>query len=331
MKKLLGFIKGNSILYVAVAGIIIPLVTKNTYFTHMLVMSIMFAILASSLNIAVGLTGLSNLAHATFFGVGAYVAAILSSRFGVPFYITLIAGGLVATVFGLILGAPTLRLKGVFLALATIAFGNTMRILEINWISVTNGPMGVTGILPAIVGGWRFSRTAYIYYGLALLLLSMYITKRIIRSKIGRAFLAVKYDETLARSMGVNITLYKVGAYVLSACLAGMAGTIYAHYAAFISPDTFTMADSTTVLCMVILGGTGSVAGPVVGAIILTLAPEILRFAQLYRIVFIGILMVVTVIAKERGWPSIISDKLNRLFRFSKATVAEDAENGGGA
>lgn len=331
MKNLLRLIKENPILDVAIVGIVLPLATKNGYFTHVLVMSIMFAILASSLNITLGLIGLSNLAQATFFGVGAFVAAILNSRFQVPFYITLVAGGLVTAVFGLILGAPTLRLKGVFLALATSAFGNAMRILEINWVSLTNGPMGITGIGPAVVGGWKFSDTAYIYYGLALLLLCMYITKRIRKSKIGRAFLAIKSDRTLARSMGVRIASYKVGAYVLSACLAGMAGTIYAHYAAFISPDSFTMADSTKVLCMVVLGGAGSLLGPVVGAVVLTIVPEILRFTQLYQVIFFGVLMVVGTIAKERNWSAIVSDKLSQMFHFSKTKAVEDVGNGGGA
>lgn len=331
MKKLLGLIKEHSILCVAIVGAVVPLVTENSYFIQMVMMCVVFGILASSLNIALGLAGLPNLAHATFFGVGAFVAAILNTRFHVPFYVTIIAGGFVAMIFGVILGAPTLRLKGAFLALVTIAFGNAMRILEINWVSLTNGPMGITGIGPAVVGGWAFNRIAYIYYGLALLILSLYMTQRIMKSKMGRAFVAVKYDETVARSMGVNVTIYKVEAYVLSACLAGMAGTIYAHYVAFISPDTFTMADSTTVLCMVILGGAGSLAGPVVGAVILTIVPEMFRFAQLYRIVFIGAVLVVGVIARECNWQSIISNKLERMFSFGKTKAIEDAGDGGGA
>jgi len=330
LKKLLGLIGENSILCVAVVGIVAPLLTKNQYFTHLLVMCVMFAILASSLNIAVGLTGLSNLAHATFFGLGAYAAAILNTRFQVPFYITLIAGGLVAMIFGAILGVPTLRLKGVFLALATVAFGQVVRIVEINWISLTNGPMGIVNIGPAVVGGWRFNNIAYAYLGLALLIACMYITKRIMKSKMGRALFAVKYDETVARSLGVNITLYKVGAYVLSSCLAGIAGAIFAHYIGFVSPDTFTLADSTSVLCMVILGGAGSLVGPVVGAVILTIVPELFRFAQLYRVILIGILLVIGVIARERNWQSLISDKLKRVFGLRRMKAVEGAGNGGG-
>ena len=326
MKKLLGSIKRNPILLVTIVGICLPLLTRtNPYYAQMVMMCIVFAILASSLNIAVGLTGLSNLSHATFFGVGAFVAAILNTRFHVPFYINMVAGGLVAMSFGWLLGAPTLRLKGVFLALVTFAFGGAMRVVEMNWMSLTNGPMGIRNIDAAKIGRWTFSNIAYIYCALALLVLTLYITDRIMKSKIGRAFFAIKYDETVGKSMGINLTKYKIGAYVLSACLAGMAGAMYAHYVSFVSPDTVTMADSISVLCMVILGGPGTLVGPVIGATILTLVPEIFRFAQLYRIVFVGVVMVVVLIGRENNWWSTIS---NKLARKSKA-VAEQGKWGG--
>ena len=318
MKKVLDFIKKHSILVIAVLGILAPIVITNTYHVHIIMMCMMYGILASSLNIAVGMTGLSNLAHATFFGIGAYAAAILNSRYHVPFYITFFAGGIVAMAFGFILGAPTLRLKGVFLALVTTGFGQVVRILEINWVSLTNGPMGISGIDGAKIGGYKFTTNAYIYYGLALLIFCMYMSKRLMHTRVGRALYSIKYDETVARSLGVNITFYKVGAYVLSACMAGMAGSIYAHYISFISPDTFTVADSTSVLCMVILGGAGSLMGPVIGAIILTIAPEIFRFAQNYRMMIIGIVMVIGVIANERGWGQTISFKFKELFNKKK-------------
>ena len=318
MKKVLDFIKKHSILVIAVLGILAPIVITNTYHVHIIMMCMMYGILASSLNIAVGMTGLSNLAHATFFGIGAYAAAILNSRYHVPFYITFFAGGIVAMAFGFILGAPTLRLKGVFLALVTTGFGQVVRILEINWVSLTNGPMGISGIDGAKIGGYKFTTNAYIYYGLALLIFCMYMSKRLMHTRVGRALYSIKYDETVARSLGVNITFYKVGAYVLSACMAGMAGSIYAHYISFISPDTFTVADYTSVLCMVILGGAGSLMGPVIGAIILTIAPEIFRFAQNYRMMIIGIVMVIGVIANERGWGQTISFKFKELFNKKK-------------
>ena len=282
--------------------IVAPLLIQSNYVIHLIFMATIFAVLACSLNIAVGITGLSNMSHATFFGIGAYVAAILSTNFDIPFYVTLFAGALVATLFGVVLGGPTLRLKGFYLSLVTIGFGQIIRIIELNWISVTKGPMGIPGIPGAEIGSYLFSTTAYIYYALIILGLTLLITRRLLKSKFGRALSAIKNDEIVARSMGVNTTLYKVIAFALAAFFAGMAGTIYAHYITFVSPDSFTQADSQQLLCMVILGGSGTLYGPIIGALILVFAPEILRFADMYRIIFVGVVMVVGILAKEGHW-----------------------------
>lgn len=330
MKKVRAFVKRYPILPIVALCALAPLLSSSVYYVHMVFMCMMFGILASSLNIAVGMTGLSNLAHATFFGIGAYAAAILNTRFGVQFYVTLFAGALIAAIFGAILGIPTLRLKGVFLAMVTTGFGQIMRILEVNWVDLTRGPSGITGIGAAKVGEFRFTKVMYIWYALLILAFCMYLSKRIMHSKIGRALFSIKYDETVARSLGVNITRYKVEAYVLSAALAGMAGTIYAHYISFISPDSFTAADSTTVLCMCILGGAGSLVGPVIGAFVLTLAPELLRFADLWRIIFVGMVMVIGVIAQQNHWGMQVEDKVKKLFRKPDAAAAGSGSKDGG-
>ncbi len=281
------------------AWAVIPAVSKNAYVIHLLFSCAIFAILACSLNIVVGITGLPNMSHATFFGIGAYMAALLSIHFKVPFYVNLILGGLVSLLFGIALGLPTLRLKGFYLSLVTIGFGQIVRIVEINWVSLTRGPMGLPGIAGAKIGGYGFSKRDFIYYCMAVLAILIFTVRRMMNSKIGRALSAIKNDDIVAKSLGVNTTGYKAFAFSLSAFFAGMAGTIYAHYISFISPDSFTSADSTTILCMVILGGSGTLLGPVLGAIILTLAPEVLRFADMYRMVFVGVVMIVGVIAKE--------------------------------
>lgn len=308
------FLNKYSIALMAVLWIVTPLFIDNSYFIHIIFMVTIFAILASSLNIAVGITGLSNMSHATFFGIGAYAAAIASINFHFPFYVTLFIGGIIAMVFGLILGMPTLRLKGFYLALVTIGFGQVIRIVELNWMDVTNGPMGMPGIAGAVIGSYEFGHKEFIYYGFLVLLLTTVVTKRMLKSKIGRALVAIKNDQIVANALGVDVTKYKVLAFAISAFFAGMAGTIYAHYVTFVSPDSFTTADSTTILCMVILGGSGSILGPIIGAILLTLAPEALRFADLYRVVFIGIVMVVGIISKECNWWGIIVSKIKMLF-----------------
>ena len=274
-------------------------IIKNQYLIHVLFLTVIYAILSSSLNLAVGITGLSSMSHASFFSVGAYAAAIASTLWGVPFYLTLILGGILALISGVILGAPTLRLKSFYLALVTIGFGQIVRIIQLNWVSVTKGPMGIPGISPASIGTYKFTPQSYIIYGLLILGLTLIVIKHLKESKTGRAFMAIASDEVVAKSLGVDISKYKVLSFALSAFFAGMAGSIYAHYVTFVSPDTFTAADSNTILCMVILGGSTTLIGPVLSAVLLVITPEVLRFADVWRTVFVGVVLIVVILAKE--------------------------------
>ena len=277
-------------------------IIKSQYLIHVVFLTVIYAILSASLNLAVGITGLSSMSHASFFSVGAYTAAILATQFGIPFYATLFLGGVFALISGVILGAPTLRLKSFYLALVTIGFGQIVRIIQLNWVSVTKGPMGIPGIPSASIGDYKFSTQAYILYALVVLLFTLLVIKHLKESKTGRAFLAIASDEVVAKSLGVNVSQYKVLAFALSAFFAGMAGSIYAHYVTFVSPDTFTAADSNTILCMVILGGSTTLLGPVLSAILLVITPEIMRFADVWRTVFVGIVLIVVILAKETNF-----------------------------
>ncbi len=301
------------------AWIVVAAVIKNSYFIHMLFMATTYALLACALNIVVGITGLANMSQAAFFGIGAYTAALLATKFGAPFYINIIAAAVVSMLFGLAVGAPTLRLKGFYLSLVTIGFAQVLRIIEINWVSLTNGPMGITAIPGVSIGRYLFSKKAYIFYGLVVLLIILYVTKRLMASKIGRALSAIKNDEVAAKSLGINITYYKVLAFAMSSFFAGMAGSIYAQYTTFVSPDSFVQNDSTTLLCMVILGGSGTLFGPIFGAIVLIFVPEILRFADMYRLIFVGVVMIVGILAKEGQWfahvQKFFKDRLTSLIR----------------
>jgi len=278
--------------------VLLPRVLPNQYWTHMYFMVMLWAMLASSLNIAVGYTDLANLSHAAFFGMGAYTAALLSLRLGVPFYLTLPAGGLLAGAFGILLGLPSLRLKGMYLALATIGFGEIVRMVEINWDKVTRGPMGLPGIPGASLFGHELSKIGYGYYALLLLAIEVLVIRNIVNSRIGRALRAIKNDEIAANSLGINTTYYKILAFVMASFFAGCAGSVYAHYFMFVSPS-FTMSDSFTMLSMVIVGGAGTLAGPLFGAALMAILPELLRFADLYRMVIVGAIMIVTIIVKE--------------------------------
>lgn len=274
-------------------------VSTNFYITHLLLMIAVYSLLACSLNIVVGITGLANMTQAAFFGVGAYVAAIFATRFNVNFLVSFFAGGLIAMLFGLLIGMPTLKLKGFYFSLVTIAFGSAIQIIENNMVSVTGGPMGIPGIPAITFGSYQFGRADYIILCLALLAVLLYFTKRLIMSKTGRALLAIRSDEIVARSLGVNTAKYKVLAFAISSFFAGMAGTIYAHYVAFVSPDTFTSDSSVQAVCMVILGGSGTLFGPIIGAAVLLVAPEILRFTDNYRVIFVGVVMILGVMARE--------------------------------
>jgi branched-chain amino acid transport system permease protein len=296
-------------------ALVLPLIMPSQYWAHMYFMTILWAILASSLNIAIGYTGLSNMSHASFFGIGAYTAALLA-QLGVPFYLTLLAGGAVAAAFGILLGLPSLRLRGMHLALATIGFGEIVRLVEINWIRVTNGPMGISGINGANLFGFEFGKTAFCYYALIVLGLELLIIANTVNSRIGRAWRTIKGDEIAANSIGINTTRYKILAFAMSAMFAGVAGTLYAHYFTFVSPS-FTMSDSYTMLSMVIIGGAGTLQGPIIGAIILAIMPEIFRFADIYRMILIGVIMIIGVLIREGD----LRERLRTLVGHSRRPV----------
>lgn len=326
MKKLQISKKNLGMLVFLVAWIAATALIDNGYITHLLFMATIYAVMACGLNIVVGITGLANMSQAAFFGIGAYVAALLATNFGAPFYVNLIAAALVSMVFGLLLGFPTLRLKSFFLSLVTIGFAQVIRVVELNWVSLTQGPMGITGIPAIRIFGHRFTKQDYIYYSIVILLLILYVTKRLLSAKLGRALSAIRNDEVAAKSLGINITYYKIYAFALSSFFAGMAGAIYAQYTSFVSPDSFVQNDSTTLLCMVILGGSGTLFGPIFGAIVLIFAPEILRFADLYRLIFVGVVMIVGILSKECRWgPRATEFLTNKVPALKKLTGRKEA------
>ncbi len=280
-------------------GLLLPLILKSNFHIHLVFMVGLYGVLSISLNIAIGYCGLANLAHATFFGLGAYAAALSALNWGTPFYVNLIIGGLFALIFGVLLGIPTLRLRGIYLALVTIAFTQMIRLVQINWIKVTKGPMGLPGIPGASILNFQFSSITYCYYILFLLVILLIISWRLENSRIGRAFFAIKNDPLAANSLGINVTYYKMLAFAISSFIAGSAGSVYAHYVSFISPDTFTLNDSITILCMVILGGSGKIFGALLGAVVLVIMPEVFRFAEEYRMFFVGGFIIVGVLLTD--------------------------------
>ncbi len=259
-------------------------------------LAILFTLLALGLNIVVGFAGLLDLGYVAFYAVGAYAYALLASpHFGLhlPFWVILPIGAAVAALFGLLLGAPTLKLRGDYLAIVTLGFGEIIRIFLNNLsrpVNITNGPQGITGIDPFKIGNVSFAKTdtflgltisgpmKYYWMLLLVLVIVIVINLRLQNSRIGRAWEAVREDETAARAMGIDTTKIKLLAFAMGASFGGVAGGMFAAIQGFISPESFVLVESIMVVAMVVLGGMGNLWGVILGALLLSFVPEVLRY-----------------------------------------------------
>src|SRR3954451_15429514 len=312
---------------------------------------LIYVMLGWGLNIVVGLAGLLDLGYVAFYAVGAYSYALLATTFGLSFWVLLPISGLLAAFWGILLGFPVLRLRGDYLAIVTLAFGEIIRLVLINWVSLTNGYAGITSIprpsffgIPFTAGedgfaarfGLEFSpihRTIFLYYLiLALALLTAAITLRLRRLPVGRAWEALREDEIACRSLGINTTNTKLTAFALGAMFGGFAGCFFAARQGFISPESFTFIESAQVLAIVVLGGTGSLLGVVISAIALVGGFEILReldflkqiFGETfdptqYRTLLFGLAMVLIMLWKPRG---LVSTRSPTAFLKERRSVS---------
>jgi branched-chain amino acid transport system permease protein len=301
--------------------------------------AILYVMLALGLNIVVGFAGLLDLGYIAFYAVGAYVYALLASpQFGLhlPFWIVLPAGAAVAALFGVILGTPTLKLRGDYLAIVTLGFGEIIRIILNNLsrpVNITNGPQGIAGIDPFSIGSFSFARAQtflgidfsgplkYYYLLLAAAIAVIVVNVRLQNSRIGRAWEAIREDETAARAMGINTRNLKLLAFAMGASFGGLAGGMFSAIQAFISPESFVLVESIMVVSMVVLGGMGNIWGVIVGALLLSFVPEILRFTvepvqmrlfgrtivepEVIRMLLFGFALVLVMTLRPGGlWPS---------------------------
>lgn len=299
----------------AILLLLIPAFVPNSYIMQIINMVGIFCILAMGLNLLTGYTGQLSLGHGAFYGIGAYTAAILNTRLGVPFLLTLPAALAITAVFGVILAIPALKVKGSYLALLTIGFGEIIRLILINWISLTRGPNGILNIEPPIIFGVTI-RSLFAYYYIILFFVAalMLYLVRLIRSRAGLALLAIRDDDNAAKMVGINVTQYKVKAFVISAMYCSVAGWLYAHMIRYVSPDSFRGDESQIILCTVIIGGIGTFKGPILGAILLLIMPELLRGLDNMRMVLYGILLVIVIMF----FPGGISNYLDRLLNWMK-------------
>jgi branched-chain amino acid transport system permease protein len=307
---------------VALGLAVVPLALGNQYVFHILIIAGIYAVLAISLNLLLGCTGLFSLGHAAFYGIGAYASALLTLKLHLTFPAAFFLSGIVAAAIGGIVAFPALRLKGIFLAIGTMGFNEIVRLLAINLESLTGGPAGLPGIgKPAFLGLTISQPRDYYIAMLVFAVITYVIFKRLLAARPGRALIAIRDDEIAARAMGINVTGYKVAAFVISSFFAGLAGSFFAHYMTYISPDNFGLSESFAILAMIALGGIGNLNGSVAGAIILIAVPEAFRFLQDYRQLIYGITIVVIMLALPEGvfgWYPHLIRKAKKSAAFAK-------------
>ncbi len=308
----------------------IPLVTGLTiiavafpfifsmYQTSIMTTALMYIVLGLGLNIVVGLAGLLDLGYVAFYAVGAYSYALLNHHFGLGFWSVLPIGAVLGFIFGVILGFPVLRLRGDYLAIVTLGFGEIIRLVLENWNEFSFGPSGIANIDRPGFFGIQFSLQAasiYLYFlMIGLVIFTIIVVNRLQNSRIGRAWIALREDETACQAMGIDKTRTKLRAFALGATWAGMVGVIFAAKTTFINPASFTFLESAMILSIVVLGGMGSILGVIIGALILILLPEYLRAFSDYRMLLFGAIMVIMMVFRPQG----IIANIRRTYKFNE-------------
>ena len=302
----------------AVLGLgLLPLAVTSKYSLHLVIMAGIFAILTMGLNLIYGYVGQLSLGHTAFFGIGAYTSALLALRLEMGFGWTLPAAAVAAGLAGAFIGHITLRLREAYFVIVTLSFSEIIYLVVVNSVDFTGGPMGLPGVptpagwLPWL-GAWEVtSKVAFYYLTMAVLLPLVLIVYRMIRSPIGTAFVALRENEDLATSVGISAYRYAMIAFVTGAVFAGLGGSLYAHYVGFVSPEVFTFHYMIMMLVMAIMGGLGTISGPIVGSILFTLMSEYLRVAERLREPIFGAILMVAIIFMPQG----IVPLAGRLFR----------------
>ncbi|MEI7612477.1 MAG: ABC transporter ATP-binding protein [Betaproteobacteria bacterium] len=348
-------------LLIGVLLAVFPFVIGNTLgnsWLRILDFALLYIMLALGLNIVVGFAGLLDMGYIAFYAVGAYLYALLASpHFGLhlPIWLIIPAGAALAGLFGALLGAPTLRLRGDYLAIVTLGFGEIVRIFMNNLnapVNITNGPQGISGIDPVHFGALTLAKPltflgitipslhAYYYLFLALALFIVFVSIRLENSRIGRAWVAIREDEIAAKSCGINTRNIKLLAFTMGASFGGVAGGLFAGFQGFVSPESFNLMESVMVLCMVVLGGMGNIPGVILGGILLTLLPEIFRHTagpvqialfgkilldpEALRMLLFGLALIVVMLYRPAGlWPSTTR---RREFKGESSDVLKEGE-----
>jgi branched-chain amino acid transport system permease protein len=324
-----------------VLAITMPLYASR-YIIDIGILVLTYVMLGWGLNIVVGLAGLLDLGYVAFYAVGAYSYALLAQNFGWGFWTCLPLAGILAAFWGMLLGFPVLRLRGDYLAIVTLAFGEIIRVVLLNFTSLTGGPNGISGIPRPTLFGLTFTagggegsfadffgiepsvthRVAFLFYViLGLALLTNWVSKRLRRLPLGRAWEALREDEIACRALGINVTVTKLTAFAIGACFGGLAGAFFATRQAFISPESFTFIESAIVLAIVVLGGLGSQLGVAFAAIVMIGGGELFRDFAEYRMLIFGVALVVVMVVRPRG---LVSGRQPSVSLGTSRTISAD-------
>ena len=313
------------ILVITALLVIVPFLAPNDYILQIINMIGIYVILGTGINILTGYTGQLSLGQAAFFGIGAYVTAILNTRTGAQFFVCLIASIAITAVASLILAVPALKVKGPYLALMTQGFGEIVRLIMVNWVPVTNGTSGILHIESPRIFGFSFDTLPKFYFLIVVFaVLGLLYQWRLMTSRTGRAFIAIREDSEAAELTGINVTTYKIRSFVLSSAYCAIAGTLYAMMIKYVSPDTFIANTSSIILWTAIVGGFGTLVGPIIGGVIMQTLPELLRFAGEWRLVIYGIILLIVILRFPGGLYPYIQKAISFFKnKFKKPAAAE--------
>lgn len=295
---------------------IAPLLIRNEYHVEIFIQMCIFIIVALGLNLLTGYTGQLSIGHAAFCAIGGYLSGWLSIHLHLPFLAAFVLSSVVTGIFGYLIGFAVLTTKGPYLAMITIGLGEIIRLLIVNTPSITGGPMGMTRIPAPNIFFFQFSTTrSKAYLAIAVIYLCIFFIRRIMSSKVGRAFLAIRENEDAAAALGINTHLYKTLSFGLSTLIAGMAGSLYAHIYTVLSPEIFNLDLSIQFLTMVVVGGMGTIIGPIIGSIFLVILPEFLRGLAKYQMLIYGVMLMLCMSFIPYGLMSFFEKGLSKLQR----------------
>jgi branched-chain amino acid transport system permease protein len=301
-----------------------PVVVNNPYNLGILNLIGLYAIVVLGLNLFIGYAGQISLGHAAFFGLGAYGSALLTATYNFPAWPAMIITAVAMALTALVIGLPTLRLSGHYLAMATLGFNYVISSILVNWDSMTGGPSGLSGVPSLTIGGLSFNNDVkfhYLVWTFALLALTLCLN--LVRSGVGRGLAAVAQDEVAAACLGVDVRRSKIGVFVLSAVMASVAGSLYAHYFGYVNPDAFSIFKSLDLVIMVVVGGMGSIWGTLFGVAFITILPHLLDFFENYTEIIHGVILVLILLFLPQGLVSGLVDTVR--IRWARRRLAAAA------